>query len=133
MSLTCTLTPEVEPSSSNDWKVQDFQVTVRKKESFLNVKKHFIKLLNSNKKQKCLKLRWKIQVFFYEFQNLSGRFGKVLLEGGEFQLSYRMKKIFFWLKVKFLIFDNNRAFSKKILENITLVIEEMDGENREFE
>jgi len=39
-----------------------------------------------------LKIEVENTSFFYEFQNLSGRFGKVLLEGGEFQLSYRMKK-----------------------------------------
>ena len=80
-----------------------------------------------------LKIEVENTSFFYEFQNLSGRFGKVLLEGGEFQLSYRMKKNLFLAESEVLIFDKNRAFFKKILENIALVIEEMDGENREFE
>ena len=59
---------------------------------------------------------------------------KYFWKGKNFNFCTEWKKSFFFLaESEVLILDKNRAFSKKILENITLVIEEMDGENREFE
>jgi len=56
------------------------------------VKKHFIKLLNSNKKQKCLRLRLKIQVLrILDLVGLVKYFWK-----GISTLVPNEKKIFFW-------------------------------------